>query len=75
MRVAVTGAAGRIGRVVHLTADTRPRPDTFYGMGKAACEAMFAEEILATPESDDDRFAALHVGREFCRPDRVGQSQ
>jgi uronate dehydrogenase len=32
----------------------------------------YASEILATPESDEDRFAALHVGGEFCRPDWVG---
>ena len=32
----------------------------------------FAADVLATPESADDRFAALHVGGEFCRPDVVG---
>jgi uronate dehydrogenase len=32
----------------------------------------FAAEVLARPESADDRFAALHVGGEFCRPGWVG---
>jgi uronate dehydrogenase len=148
-------AVGFTPRAPMVTVDTRPRPDTFYGVGKVACEAMcslyvdrhglsaaclrigsfrdrprsrrelstwlsqgdairlveacltapsltfavvygisantrgwwdleparalgyrpvddseaFAAEILATPESADDRFAALHVGGEFCRPD------
>ncbi len=151
-------AVGFTPRASMVPADTRPRPDTFYGMGKAASEAMcslyvdrhgihaaclrigsfrdrprsrrelstwlshgdavrlveacltapnltfavvygvsantrawwdleparalgyrphddseaFAAEILATPESADDRFAALHVGGEFCRPDWIG---
>jgi uronate dehydrogenase len=29
----------------------------------------FAGQILATEESDDDRFDARHVGGGFCRPD------
>jgi uronate dehydrogenase len=29
----------------------------------------FASQILATEESDDDRFDALHIGGDFCRPD------
>jgi uronate dehydrogenase len=29
----------------------------------------FAGQILATEESDDDRFDARHVGGDFCRPD------
>ena len=147
-------AVGFTPRADRVSVDTRPRPDTFYGVGKAACEALcslyvdryelqiaclrigsfdeipqsrrhlstwlspadavrlveacltaprltyavvygisantagwwdlepgrelgyhpeddadvYAERILAIPETDDDRFDALHVGGDFCRP-------
>ena len=146
-------AVGFTPRADQVSVHTRPRPDTFYGVGKAACEALcslyvdryrlqvaclrigsfeeipqtrrhlstwlspadavrlvearltaagltyavvygisantagwwdlqpgkelgyhpeddadvYAEQILAIPETDDDRFDALHVGGDFCR--------
>ncbi|MGH8840051.1 MAG: NAD-dependent epimerase/dehydratase family protein, partial [Jiangellaceae bacterium] len=33
-------AVGFSPRADRVTVDTRPRPDTFYGVGKAACEAL-----------------------------------
>jgi uronate dehydrogenase len=35
-------AVGRTPRVDLLTAETRPRPDTFYGVGKVAAEAVMS---------------------------------
>jgi uronate dehydrogenase len=35
-------AVGRMPRREHLTVDTRPRPDTFYGVGKVAAEALLS---------------------------------
>jgi len=147
-------AVGFTPRADRVTVATRPRPDTFYGVGKAACEALcslyvdryrfqiaclrigsfeeipqtrrhlstwlspadavrlveacltapaltyavvygisantrgwwdlepgralgyhpeddadvYADQIVAIPETDDDRFDALHVGGDFCRP-------
>jgi uronate dehydrogenase len=147
-------AVGFSPRADRVSVDIRPRPDTFYGVGKAGCEALcslyvdryrfqiaclrigsfeeipqtrrhlstwlspadavrlveacltapaltyavvygisantrgwwdlgpgralgyhpeddadvYADQIVAIPETDDDRFDALHVGGDFCRP-------
>jgi uronate dehydrogenase len=147
-------AVGFSPRADRVSVDIRPRPDTFYGVGKAGCEALcslyvdryrfqiaclrigsfeeipqtrrhlstwlspadavrlveacltapaltyavvygisantsgwwdlgpgralgyhpeddadvYADQIVAIPETEDDRFDALHVGGDFCRP-------
>jgi nucleoside-diphosphate-sugar epimerase len=89
-------AVGFTPRAQLVSVGTRPRPDTFYGMGivygiSANTRAWwdleparaldyrpqddaedFAAEVLATPETADDRFAALHVGGEFCHSSWAG---
>lgn len=35
-------AVGRTPRTEHLSVETRPRPDTFYGVGKVAAEALLS---------------------------------
>ena len=60
-------AVGRTPRTDLLTADVRPRPDTFYGVGKVAAEALMSLYV--------DRFGidavACRIGSFLERPEAV----
>ena len=60
-------AVGRTPRRELLTADTRPRPDTFYGVGKVAAEAVLS--LYADRYGIDA--VACRIGSFLPRPESV----
>lgn len=60
-------AVGRTPRSDLLTADTRPRPDTFYGVGKVAAEALMS--LYADRYGIDA--VACRIGSFLERPESV----
>lgn len=62
-------AVGRTPRRELLTADARPRPDTFYGVGKVAAEALLS--LYADRHGLDA--VACRIGSFMPRPETIRQ--
>lgn len=62
-------AVGRTPRRELLTTDTRPRPDTFYGVGKVAAEALLS--LYADRHGLD--VVACRIGSFMPRPETIRQ--